>query len=1165
MGQNEDGVMKRGPEKPVGLNLVTDFSVQAGMRARDQAPAPTFVDLNDLKMLSKERERERTAQRFKDVFRKRTFQGFNRLPEVPAGGDGGISYLDPREKVSPSKKGRDELSPSDRPIMIGYTVPYAGSATPQKERSKELDSAEANPTPVTPSIIVTPAREQDPFWSGDSPDYRRPRSSVYSQPTPQVGHVVSGSDIPPVPAIPALHSVARVGGVNSDSKRQSSFSTRNRSLSTGTVFEEDTSPRIGRRSRSYSDEQLNPTTPRRQSATSFVNKHHSQGWWTYLLSPLLGQSKKSPTTTPTSAERHRPHSVRTTSTATEWWEEKEVSCFSPDTPETAAAGTNRGFVGFDFGIGDNNPGKDSCDINSEYPVEYGVASCMFPGGPVQGAAAEYYQACAHELFSGRPYFECVNHVCSITPKDKIPAAGAGAETGPHGDRGMAFLEVDAGRDDAGAQETGNRGMDLLGPDTAGKPDAAQPTNGNKGLALIDVDEPNESKNPFIEPSKPQRQYSGSTAVDDGSYNPFEPAKEINSVNETTEEGPKLAPKATSPPFKDKELPLAPEPAHLYPPEKQASSYYQTTTVGPPATHVHFPPNPCPPQPSAAPTERQIPRPITVFPGAHAPVQSPDTPSPAFQQTTERGGIPLSRIHDGPAPAYGSNENSYPYFPQHPGAYPVSRTEIVHPIAERERIETHRQRLEREDAIGKKVGGLWRGRGPVSKKGCFGRPGREGRLRRRWYVAISAFFLIIIILAIVLATTLTRKGDETPVQSRWLNLTGYPPMPTGIATIAGPELQEENSGCVGQTSLWSCALPKEQHDANKPYAANQPNFRVAIRFQNGTYENSTTVESGSRLLRLRDNGLFEPSPKPPSIADQTFLGNTTDMNSEPFAGEKTPFYISFLSPMKLSSHEINLTRRSNDASPFPNISSIIPQPDESPDGSPAPATLYPNPESQPVRLYNRGQNDEHYGFYTYFDKSIFLTSSGPLDGTSDKNPEDKNGGSKIEESRVRCTWAQTRFLVQIWTRPDRAGMALIQDSPNSTTTTTTASGTPTPSPSSSSPSSNSSATDFTRPGSFPYPVTITIDRHGGSAKQKMLYCYGLDDGHFNTTERKLQIEDRGAGGTLVNPPPGIFNNTDQGGESLVGRDSDSGSDAQNGGIDGGTGGCSCRWANWVKQI
>ena len=82
---------------------------------------------------------------------------------------------------------------------------------------------------------------------------------------------------------------------------------------------------------------------------------------------------------------------------------------------------------------------------------------------------------------------------------------------------------------------------------------------------------------------------------------------------------------------------------------------------------------------------------------------------------------------------------------------------------------------------------------------------------------------------------------------------------------------------------------------------------------------------------------------------------------------------------------------------------------------------------------------------------------------------------------------------------------------------------------------------------------------------MLYCYGLDDGHFNTTERKLQIEDRGAGGTLVNPPPGIFNNTDQGGESLVGRDSDSGSDAQNGGIDGGTGGCSCRWANWVKQI
>lgn len=1093
--RNENSrTIKKGAEKPVGLNLVTDFS---SSKRDNTAPAPTFVDLNDLKMLSKERERERSTQKIRDILKKRNFQGFQRLADDLAEQGNSHGYLDPnyRERTSPEGKGKDEVSPSDRPIMIGYTVPLDEVSSHKEDKPKELDSAGSHVTPLTPSIVVTPAKEEG-FWSGSAAaqEHPRPRSSVYSQPTPNIGY--TQSDIPPVPAIPALHSVTK-----NENARKSIFARRNRALSTGTVFEEDASPRLARRSRAYSDD--NGTATQRQSVNSFVNKHQSQGWWTYLLSPILGRpDTPSSRKTPTSADRPPlPSAASASSSATEWWE-KDVSCFSPDTPATAAA-TSRGIVDF-------RDGPDEKGSEGHHPGR-GVVSFMFPGGRVQGAAAEYYQACAHELFSGRPYFECINHVCSITPRDKISVRESGA--------------------------------------------AEQPADGSRGLALVDVDAPSET-NPFVDPSNPHGHYSGSTAIGDGPDNPFEADKSIKDPNQYPE-----SPEASPP--RAREIPETSQPTPFYPDDKGTSSHVEQkqTAMAPPAPSIYFPPSQSPPRPSIAPERAAEPEPhrMTVFPG-HPQIESPDAPSPGFQREAERGGggsIPLSEVHESPAPAYGSND-SFPILPSRSDPYPMSRQDMEHPYAERDRIETQRRRLEREDEIGRAAGGLWRGRGPVSKKGCFGRPGREGRLRRRWYVAIAAFFLTIIIVAIVLATTLTRKGDETPLQSRWLNLTGYPPMPTGVATIAGPQPQEQNSGCIKPASLWSCALPKAQHAANKPYAANEPNFRVAIRFRNGTYDNSTVpVSNSTKLRRDDDSSLFKPSPSPPSIQDQTFLGNTTDNNTEPYAGEETPFYISFLSPIKLSSS--NLTKRS---SSFPNLTSLIPSSDEDHDGTAAPANLYPLPESQPVQLYNRGRDSEHYGFYTYFDRSIFLASSAPLGGTrQDQNADDQTGESSKENARVRCTWAQTRFLVQIWTRPSRAGMALVGNaSSNASQTSTATSSTPTSTPSS-SPSS-SSATDFVRPGSFPYPITITIDRHGGTAKQKMVYCYGVENQRINATEKKLQIEDRGFGGSLVDPAPGIFNNTGgDGASALIGRSDHADADA---GVDGGSGGCSCQWTNWVAQ-
>ncbi|KAB8068408.1 hypothetical protein BDV29DRAFT_70169 [Aspergillus leporis] len=1122
-GDEKPAGEKKNIQKPVGLNLVTDFSTTP--KSQNVEAEAMFVDLNDLKVLSKERAEERTAQKTKGIL-KETSQ---RLPYgPPASAKRRSSLFGWNNRALSKKRGKDDLSPSDRPIMIGFSMPREES-TSSREQNLKLNVADMQRPPLTPSIVVTPAKE-DGFWAGFSQVCNPPRvaSSIYSQPTPCVEK--NELDIPPVPAIPVHHSAAKDEVTDPDTPRRQSLASRrnNRSYSTGTIFEEDVGSRQGLRSRSYSSESVKRAFDRlsgydrmsRLSVNTEICRHQSQGWWTYLLSPLLGRSNtiaSRKTLIDTSPPPVPSIATNETGSSDEWWE-KEVSYFSPDTPETTVA--NRGMT--DWQPSQNNPFADDKAINPQ-TEDSGDPNkpFMFPGRAVQGSAAEYYQACAHELFSGRPYFECINHVCSITPRDKLPDA-----TGD-GDSDEKCLLIDV-VDTPKSLNEGPRGS-IPAPATSCS--WSSPTVVDEQLDTLAVS-PKDGKG-FIEEKTPPA--GKESPRPDIRESPGEPAPPAGYQVGEQSPNPFVQP---APPTSSVPPPVAN--VYLQPAPGRSSAPITTTTT------------------TTTTTERVVPQYIVVPPSDHEAqtheVQlqaqsqpqplSPGPVSPGLQRATEKtGSIPMSDMHYSPAPAYTSHHNSPATLPLHIDPLPTTQEAITHPVTEGYRVESRRKRLEKEDKIGRKAGGMWRGRGCFSNKGCFGRPGREGRLRRRWYAAIASFFIIIVVVAVILAIMLTRKGDETPVQSQWLNLTGYPPMPTGIATIAGPEPQVQNSGCITPSTLWSCALPNEQQSSNKPYTANQPNFRVEIRFRNGTYPNSTTIASKSSKAKAskRSDNLFSPSPSPSDMKDQTFLGNTTDKNSIPYAGEETPFYMTILSPVQISNSHL---RRRSDSS-FPDIESLIPSSDLDSDGTAAAANLYPLPESQPVRLYNRGQDTEHYGFYTYFDRSIFLESAGPLNGTKkDDSTSDANGGPSKAHARVRCTWAQTRFLVQIWTRSTKT--LLSKTSPSTTST---------PTKGTTNSNSSNSATDFVRPGSFPYPITITLDRHGGAAKKKMVYCYGMEsDQHVNSTEKKLQIEDRGFGGKLVNPAPGIFNLSA----------SASSDDSGYGGIDGGTGGCSCQWANWISK-
>ncbi|KAK2611037.1 hypothetical protein N8I77_004419 [Diaporthe amygdali] len=595
----------------------------------------------------------------------------------------------------------------------------------------------------------------------------------------------------------------------------------------------------------------------------------------------------------------------------------------------------------------------------------------------------------------------------------------------------------------------------------------------------------------------------------------------------------------------------------------------------------------------------------VFPPGHelanAYPPSPQPGSPGLDGTmTSQGGIKMSEVPLTPAVATG------PPLPDRAAGTYVTGDQFLanYGSSPAAKIERTRRRHEKEDYVARKAGGFWKGRGCIPEEGCYGRSGREGRQRRRvWIGAICLAILLLTVLGVVLGVLLSRRvvhsaapGNTTTggtaggseIDNVWLNLTNFPPIPTGLSTIVAPDNSQLVDGCAAPSTLWSCSLPPEQQAANEPHDADQPEFIFQIQYDNNTRQlwdipngtpptptqptasttsktsatssasatstsainniqggdlsnpstnNAATKDSSSLEKRatttLYDTGIA-PRPDPPSFQEMWFLGNTTDgIVSDDKAGEPTPFYISFFTntsgtagPNMLTSEtDASAAKRGigngigSGSDSSDSLTEFLPPPLLDADGTGAPAQLRPYPLQQPLRLFDRGLPTEHYGFYTYFNKTIYVTS---VDGNETAAAaSDANGGSRESNAKYLATWTQTRFVVKIWTRKG-AGARLVGGS---------------------GPAAGVDSTAM--PGTFPYPVTVGEDTHGGSVDLKATFAYGVEpDQHVNTTDATLFTNDVGFGGEVVNPrlPNG---------------------DLSWGGVDGGTGGCRCEWVNWVK--
>ncbi|KAJ5404420.1 hypothetical protein N7509_004291 [Penicillium cosmopolitanum] len=231
-------------------------------------------------------QKEQTNPFLKDVPRSLPLQQ-QQKQLVDTNNDSPQTHLNPFLDPNLQDPFSDGLSPSDRNVMIGLTVPYLDSSY----RPKETDGTGDQHTPLTPSIIVTPAREDAP-WSAPIPETLRPRaaSSIYSRPISRV--VGNESNIPPVPAIPEAHKK----GLGSDflSAHLNAMTRKHRSMSADTIFEdadvsspEDSHPR-GHSHVSIDDNNQVPLASR-LSVNTQASRPESQGWWTYLLLPTPQQ------------------------------------------------------------------------------------------------------------------------------------------------------------------------------------------------------------------------------------------------------------------------------------------------------------------------------------------------------------------------------------------------------------------------------------------------------------------------------------------------------------------------------------------------------------------------------------------------------------------------------------------------------------------------------------------------------------------------------------------------------------------------------------------------------------------------------------------------------------------------------------------------------------
>lgn len=963
-----------------------------------------------------------------------------------------------------------DISPSDRAIPIGIAIPSAAisnhTTSPLTATPRTYSPPQHAHDATTPTIVVTPAREDfditPPSYQFRHEHGQRPASSVYSRYTNCAPRTAEFAATPPVPPLPLfaqqpLKQTAMESKLPSYEESRSATSHK-ATLSVCTVFEEDEHLQPPMSARSVSGPRMRPL--KRQS--TLPTPRRSRGWWNLITSPFSARSNayfwKSPTDE--SLDRTAILDDAADMGVDEKGHEKLYqSSMAVEYLEPQSAPASR--IAAVPGLESRSVPKRSATAPGALDPSDDVVNIYRV--PSQGTAASYYDQTRH--------FPSL----LIEPADAIPRSVfeddspltdvCACERHRHGKSSESNVTSE--------NEQDKRLSTCSRNSTSTKAIAGGAAAVAGGAVLAD-----ELKSPFDD----------SHAISDRAVSPVAPRKAM--FTSPTPDEMKSPSPTQAVPDQNQESATADSRMSITSATPVIENAHMATMVGPRSSNgeqraVIIPPSraPSPPSEAVGLQAATMASRSTNSEPAQEPIHSappPDAVRPPMHSREGSRGLGISN----------GNEDLYP------------QPKL---LSEKPRLGT--------DRFGQLV--------IVSEK--YKRP-RQPWYRRFFWLLVTAGLSLLLLLVVLLVVFVPQLHSDNAVQAQWLNLTGFPPLPTGVSTVIQPKKTHEESKCIDPPSLWSCAVPQTQLASSN--SSDLPNFRFEIRFRNNTIENTTALmpatnqsstsgpASAKSQLRARSAWsqiLYTPNPPPPSEEDQLALGKKSTENvSEPYNGEETPFYLSLLNPEPIPT----LSKRDSPAQeeegkpnpyPYPTIqppsnttttttttsnppSTSIPKPLLLPNGKPAPPLLYPYTSAQPLRLYNRGQPDEHYAFYTYFSKSVLL-ANGTSTTSSISNSSTPNNStpslipvsSASDSAHVFCAFAQTRMRVQIWTQrfvaelKDTASASVGGDSGRVR-------------------AYESSANEMEAPGSFPLGVSVSVDRESGPEgnEGKGVFCWALSE-------------------------------------------------------------------------
>ncbi|KFY09563.1 hypothetical protein V491_08099, partial [Pseudogymnoascus sp. VKM F-3775] len=765
----------------------------------------------------------------------------------------------------PSLTMEEDLSPNDRPIVIGISIPSAtmqqhitSPQTAGSETSNILNcygsQTPRENAPETPVIVITPAEVS--YWSPISantvtPQSRRIASSVYSRPISYPHTPNPQEEIPPMPQISqsilksqkfGRESVGTIFAEDEDDEEILSARPKKLRIGTGAILEEDQQQILTRKNRSGSD----GSDRRPRSMLSPNDRRTSTGWWNTILSPFLTRS----------------NTVNFPQTARQGE--------SPPVPDIASPDTKSGNGDFRFWEKALSP-KSPLSSTTIASDDWWDNRNTMDGTPKwDGTDSKFkdgiYTYKAEESYGTLPL--------ALSRSTRAAATANRQQQSPDADPNTRTRELQ--RDQSLAVRSDR--SSILSPADREAPfmlDDPSVTSVNRSPTFTSTG--NQQSPPQASSTAPSAMNSTSATTEAQTRGPSDNA-------------PKVVTPAAPPPYSPPR-PGFPKYGAVYPPGHTSSAQQ---------------------------------------PQSQQP-QSPGPLSPGLQQAmSSTGAIALTDVPLTPATRRVINLNSgYPTLPRPVASRPVNPVDIEIASEKARKIDAKRRRHEKEDVIAHKAGGLWRGRGCISNRGCYGRTGPEGRKRRRCWLGVIAAIIALAILIVTLVTQLHKSTTSVEVPSQWVNLTVFPPMYTGVSLVSSTANNVANTGCVYPKTVWSCALPKELQASAAPNKPDQPKLKLLIQWDNSSTANATwggpTGNTASRrsagnavnasqfmkrlALKARQAVTFSPSPAAPSTAEQAFLGNTTDgIVSDNKAGERTPFYMTFLDPQAAAQASTKLSTR-----------------------------------------------------------------------------------------------------------------------------------------------------------------------------------------------------------------------------------------------------------------